>query len=243
MDNIKDVLINDVPIVAVRTIFAFVALFVISRITGERQISQLTFYDYIVGITIGSIAGMAVETNIPFLSIVVSMLFFGGLAVLISFLTNKSIIIRRWCTGKPIVMIYNGKIIKSSLKKHRYDINDLLLECRLKGYFDLSQIQCAVMEANGQMSILPKAEHRPITPSDTKMTIEQEYLQYNLIIDGRVMKHGLKKYGKDEKWLKTKLKEQNVGKISDVLLCVGDNNDKITVFLEDEQLPHDDFFM
>ena len=236
-------ILYEILMVLLRSAVAVVVLFIISRITGERQISQLTFYDYIVGITIGSIAAMAVETDISIWLIIASMIIFGGFTILLALLTNKSIVLRRWLTGKPTVMIYNGKIIKKSLKKHHYDINDLLLECRLKGYFDISQIQCAVMETNGEMSVLPKAEYHPLTPSDVKQPVKAEYLLYNLIIDGKIMTRNLKAYGKDEKWLKSMLKKQNVGKVSDVLLCVGDNSDNISVFKEEEKLPHDNFFM
>lgn len=236
-------ILHEILMVLLRSVIAVIALFIISRVTGERQISQLTFYDYIVGITIGSIAAMAVETDIELWLILLAMLIFGGFTILLALLTNKSMVLRRMLTGKPLVMIYNGKIIKKSLKKHHYDINDLLLECRLKGYFDISQIQCAVMETNGEMSVLPKAEYHPLTPSDVKQPVKAESLLYNLIIDGKVMTRNLKAYGKDEKWLKNMLKKQNVNKFSDVLLCVGDNSDNISVFREEEKLPHDDFFM
>lgn len=226
-----------------RSLVAVAVLFIISRITGERQISQLTFYDYIVGITIGSIAAMAVETDISLWLVLTAMVIFGGFTLLFSFLTTKSIVLRRLLTGVPHVMIYNGKIIKKNLKKHFYDINDLLLMCRIKGYYDISQIQCAVMETNGELSVLPKAEYHPVTPDDLKQPVKGEFLLYNLIIDGNVMKNNLKAYGKNEQWLKSKLKEQKVGSISDVLLCVGDNENNISVFLQDEQLPHENFFI
>lgn len=234
---------NDVFVIILRSVLSVIALFIISRLTGERQISQLTYYDYIVGITLGSIAAMAVENSISLSSIVISMIVFGAFTILVAFVTTKSIVLRRLLTGKPTVMIYNGKIIKKSLNKHHYDINDLLLECRLKGYFDISQIQCAVMETNGQMSILPKPEYNTVTPKDLKMAVDNEFMQYNLIIDGNIMKRILKAYGKDEIWLKNKLKEQKVDSIKDVLLCVGDNSDNISIFLQNQKTPHDDFFI
>lgn len=226
-----------------RSLVAVAVLFIISRITGERQILQLTFYDYIVGITIGSIAAMAVETDISLWLVLTAMVIFGGFTLFFSFLTTKSIVLRRLLTGVPHVMIYNGKIIKKNLKKHFYDINDLLQMCRIKGYYDISQIQCAVMETNGELSVLPKAEYHPVTPDDLKQPVKGEFLLYNLIIDGNVMKNNLKAYGKNEQWLKSKLKEQKVGSISDVLLCVGDNENNISVFLQDEQLTHENFFI
>ena len=107
-----------VLMVILRSIVAVAVLFIISRVTGERQISQLTFYDYIVGITIGSIAAMAVETDISLWLVLAAMIIFGGFTLLLSFVTTKSIVLRRLLTGVPHVMIYNGKIIKKNLKKH-----------------------------------------------------------------------------------------------------------------------------
>lgn len=236
-------LLMQILMVILRSLVAITALFIISRITGERQISQLTFYDYIVGITIGSIAAMAVETDISLWLVLAAMLVFGGFTLLLSFLTTKSVVMRRLFTGVPHVMIYNGKIIKKNLKKHFYDINDLLLMCRVKGYYDVSQIQCAVMETNGELSVLPKAEYHPVTPNDLKQPVKGEFLLYNLIIDGKLLKNNLKAYGKDEKWLKSKLKEQKVNSVSDVLLCVADNENQISVFLQNEKIENENFFV
>lgn len=236
-------MLTDILVITYRSLIAVLVLFIISRLTGPRQISELTFYDYIVGISIGSIAAMAVERNINMVDMAVSMVVFGGFAVLFAFLTTKSMTLRKMFSGKPSIMIYNGKIIEKALKKNNYDINDLLLNCRLQGYFKYEDIAFAVLETNGQLSIMPKADKAPLTPYDMALKPEKSALEYNLIIDGNIMSDNLKSYGKDEQWLKTQLKEQNVKNVGEVLLGVGDGNDKLTVFLKSEVLPHNHFFM
>ncbi len=236
-------MLTDIWVITYRSLIAVLVLFIISRLTGPRQISELTFYDYIVGISIGSIAAMAVERNINMVDMAVSMVVFGGFAVLFAFLTTKSMTLRKMFSGKPSIMIYNGKIIEKALKKNNYDINDLLLNCRLQGYFKYEDIAFAVLETNGQLSIMPKADKAPLTPYDMALKPEKSALEYNLIIDGNIMSDNLKSYGKDEQWLKTQLKEQNVKNVGEVLLGVGDGNDKLTVFLKSEVLPHNHFFM
>lgn len=236
-------MLTDIWVITYRSLIAVLVLFIISRLTGPRQISELTFYDYIVGISIGSIAAMAVERNINMVDMAVSMVVFGGFAVLFAFLTTKSMTLRKMFSGKPSIMIYNGKIIEKALKKNNYDINDLLLNCRLQGYFKYEDIAFAILETNGQLSIMPKADKAPLTPYDMALKPEKSALEYNLIIDGNIMSDNLKSYGKDEQWLKTQLKEQNVKNVGEVLLGVGDGNDKLTVFLKSEVLPHNHFFM
>lgn len=236
-------MLTDIWVITYRSLIAVLVLFIISRLTGPRQISELTFYDYIVGISIGSIAAMAVERNINMVDMAVSMVVFGGFAVLFAFLTTKSMTLRKMFSGKPSIMIYNGKIIEKALKKNNYDINDLLLNCRLQGYFKYEDIAFAVLETNGQLSIMPKADKAPLTPYDMALKPDKSALEYNLIIDGNIMSDNLKSYGKDEQWLKMQLKEQNVKNVGEVLLGVGDGNDKLTVFLKSEVLPHNHFFM
>lgn len=227
-----------------RVILSILSLFIISRLVGARQIAQLTFYDYVVGITIGSIAAtMAVDDSVPFYYPIIAMALYGLFTVLVAFLTSKSIVLRRLLTGKPTVMIHNGKIIASALRKHHYDINDLLLECRIQGYFNIADIQSAVMETNGEISILPKATKRPVTPADLNLVPQPAGLQYNLIIDGNILEKNLRAYGKDLQWLKGQLKLQNVQSEREVLLATGNPDNTVSVFLKDEELNNQNFFM
>lgn len=236
-------ILNSIWLVALRSVIAVIVLFVISRLTGPRQISQLTFYDYIVGISIGSIAAMAVEKSISIIDMAVSMIVFGAFAIGFAYSTSKSMLLRKAFSGKPSIMIYNGKIIESSLKKNNYDINDLVLNCRNKGYFNIDEIAFAILESNGQISIMPKSQNAPITPKDMAIPTEQSALEYFLIIDGEILEANLKSYGKDKQWLNSSLKMQGVKSEKQVLLATGNNNNNLKIYLKSEELPHDNFFM
>ena len=135
--------------------------------------------------------------------------------------------------GSPTIVIQNGKIIKESLKRVKLDINDLLEECRNNNVFDLNQINYALMEANGKLSILLKPEYLPLTPKDMKLNPEKNGLVANVIIDKKIMQENLKQMNKDDKWLLKELKTKKV-KLEDILLCTMDINDKLTIYKQKE---------
>ena len=132
--------------------------------------------------------------------------------------------------GTPTVIIQDGKILEKNLKKVKFDINDMLEEIRESGYFDLSQVEYAIMEANGKFSILPKPEYKPLTPKDMNLKVEKEGLCSNVIIDGKIMHNNLKNIKKDEKWLYKVLKVKGYSDISKILLATVDVNEKLVIY-------------
>jgi len=214
-----------------RSVFSIIALFFLTKMMGRKQISQLNLYDYVVGITIGSVAA-EISTNLDtdFWGGIVVMLVYSIVSVIVSFFTEKSILLRRFIIGVPYILIENGKILEDSLKKSKFDINELLQEARINGYYDLSQIEYAIMEANGKVSFLPKSKFLPITPSDMKLNVDRNGLVSNLVIDGNIMINNLKYINKNEKWLLKRLENLGYDKLSDILLVTCDNKEKITVF-------------
>ena len=227
-----------------KTLGSIAAMIAASKIVGVRQIAQLTAYDYISGITVGSIAAsMAIDDSIPVYYPIVAILIYGVVTRLIGYLTGKSIVLRRFFTGKPTVMINNGKILIKALRQHNYDVNDLLLECRIQGYFNLDDIQCAVMETNGEISILPKPQYRPAQPSDLKLPTAPDGIRYNLMIDGKTLHNNLKSFGKDSRWLKQELKEQGIKNESDVLAAFGNPDGSLSVYKKHTDKTPPDCFM
>lgn len=214
-----------------RSVFSILALFFLTKIMGRKQISQLNLYDYVVGITIGSVAA-EISTNLDthFWGGIIVMVVYTGVSVLVSYLTEKSIILRRFIIGSPIVIMEKGKILEKSLKKSKFDINDLLQEARIDGYYDLSQIEYAIMEANGKVSFLPKSKYLPVTSSDMKLKVDRSGLVSNLVIDGNIMQENLKNIGKNDKWLLTRLKNMGYFNLNNILLVTCDNKEKIVVF-------------
>lgn len=219
--------------VVYRTFLSALTLFLLARAMGRKQIGELNTFDYIIGITIGSIASeMTVNSDVSLINCIVAMAVLSLIGILISYGTTKSMFLRRFFTGCPIILIENGKIIEKGLNKARFDINDLLQECRINGYFDISEIAYAVMEANGRISFLLKSKYTPVTLSDMKIKASKKGLCVNLIIDGNIMMEHLKNINKDSAWLLTRLENMGYSDYSNILLASCDTKEQITVYLK-----------
>lgn len=216
--------------VLITSAVSLAVLFLLTKLMGNKQVSQLSMFDYIIGISIGSIAAeMATELENPENSLA-AMIVYGVIAFLVSVISQRSTKVRKVMSGRPLVIMDNGIIYRENLKKARIDLSDFLTQCRTSGYFDLNQIQTAVMEYNGAISFLPVSKYRPATPSDMDIQPEQEYLQITVIMDGHINKRNLKLSGNNEVWLTKQLHLQGYNNSSDVLLALCDNNNKLTVF-------------
>ncbi len=227
--------------VTVRAISSLVTLFLITKMLGKKQVSQLSLFDYVIGISIGNFAAeMTINLESNELNGIWAVVLFGLFAYLVSYLTMKSIVLRRFFMGTPTVIIQDGKILEKSLKKVKFDINDMMEEIRSNGYFDLSQVEYALMEANGKLSILPKPEYRPITPKDMNIKVNSEGLCANIVIDSKIMHNNLKNMNKDLKWLDKKLREKGYTDLSKILLVTLDTNEKITVYERNKNIKSKD---
>ena len=216
---------------------SFAALFLIAKVIGHKQIAQLDFFDYTTGITIGSIAAeMATEIEQPWKPLT-AMILFGGVSILLSIISNKFPRSRKYLNGTPTILLDHGKLYRENLKKARLDLSEFMVMCRQQGYFDLSNIQTAVYEYNGKLSILPVSSQRPATPNDMSLAPEQELLFTELIMDGRIMESNLKRMGLDLTWLDHQLKQQHIRSAKDVFLALCDHNLKFIVF-ENCPAPH-----
>ena len=214
-----------------RTIVVLVLLFFIAKMLGKKQISQLNLFDYIVGITIGSIAAdISLDIEKDLIAGLVSLFLYGFIAYLIALFTMKSIKARRFFTGVPTVLVEKGKIIESGLKKTKLDINELLAEARIAGYFNLDEIDYALMEINGSISFLPRAGEKPATKKDMKVKCDNAGLTVNAIIDGKYMENNMKAINKDKKWLDHEVKVQGFDSYDDILLATIDPNYQITIY-------------
>jgi uncharacterized membrane protein YcaP (DUF421 family) len=230
--------------IILKSLISVIVLFLLCKLMGPRLISQMDYYDYIVGITIGSIAAeMAVGHDLPVHIPIIAMSVYALFTIAIAILTDKSIIIRRFFSGTPYFLIYKGNIVEANLKKSHYDLNNLLSVCRSSGYFDISKIEYAVMEETGKISFLLKAGNQPATANDLKVPINQEELMANVIIDGKVMQKHLDSINKTYEWLMQKLKDQNFNSPKDVFLAVADINGNISVYGKNQNPLKNDYFM
>lgn len=214
-----------------RTILVLVILFFITKMMGKKQISELNFFDYVVGITIGSIAAdisLDIEKNM--IAGIAALFIYGFISYIISFVSIKSILARRFFIGVPTVLVEKGKIIESGLKKSKIDVNDLLMVARENGYFNLDEIDYALMEVNGNISFLPKEKEKPVTKRDMKIKCSNEGLTVNAIIDSKYMANNMKAINKDKEWLDHELKVNGYDNYDNILLATIDNNYKVTIY-------------
>ena len=217
--------------VTVRALSSLITLFLVTKMLGKKQVSQLSLFDYVIGISIGNFAAeMTINLESKEINGIWAVILFGLCAYLISYLTMKSIKLRRFFMGTPTILIQDGKILEKNLKQVKFDINDMLEQIRSAGYFDLSQVEYAILEANGEVSILPKAEYRPVNTKDMKLKVGKEGLCSNVIIDGKIMFNNLKNINKTEDWLKKQIKIKGYSDITKILLASVDINEKIVIY-------------
>lgn len=216
--------------IIVLSVVSFAVLFVLSKIMGYRAISELSFFDYVVGITIGSVAAeMSTNIDLEWWKGVTVMVIYALFDVAFSFFSQKSIFARRLISGAPIVLIYKGKIIRKNLKKARLELNDLLSSARVSGYFNISDIEYAIMETKGSISFMPTAQKRPLNPKDFNFSPESEGLTVNVIMDGVIMDGDLKDAGITRKDLIRRVKQQGK-EVKNIFLGTVDSKGVLTLF-------------
>lgn len=224
-------IMSDFLNICFRTILVLVILFFITKMMGKKQISELNFFDYVVGITIGSIAAdISLDIEKDMLAGIAALFIYGFISYIISFVSIKSILARRFFIGVPTVLVEKGKIIESGLKKSKIDVNDLLMEARENGYFNLDEIDYALMEVNGNISFLPKEKEKPVTKRDMKIKCSNEGLTVNAIIDSKYMVNNMKAINKDKEWLDHELKVNGYDNYDNIILATIDNNYKVTIY-------------
>lgn len=208
--------------VLINSVVSFVYLFIISKILGKKQIAQLEFIDYAVGISLGSIAAeWATQTEEPFYYYLVAMTFYFVLAFLVAVIGRKTTFFKRLFKGKPATLIYEGKIDWKQLKKSHIDVNDLISMLREKNYFDINDVAYAIFEPSGKLSVLPKGNMRPPVLEDVApKLVQQASLSNILIVDGVVSKSGLKEIKKDKAWLFSRLKIDDKKTLKNIALCL-----------------------
>ncbi len=203
-----------------RSITSLVVLFFITKLMGKKQVSELSLFDYVIGISIGNFtAEMVMNFDYQYINGIIAIVSFGLVSYLVSVITMKNIKLRRFLIGVPTVIIEDGKISTEALKNAKLDINDLLEQCRTMGYFDITEISYAILEVNGKMSILPKSDYQVPNLIDLNIKTDKAYLSANIIIDGILMKDNLKNSNKDEKWLNKELKKQGYSNYNNILLA------------------------
>ena len=217
--------------VCISSIGSIFVLFIFMKVLGNRQMSQLSMFNYISGITIGSIAAeMATNIEKSFVKPLVSMIVYTAIIALLEFISEKSLKWRKIITGTSYVLYQNGKLIQENFKKSKIDINDFITQCRINGYFNLSDLDTAILETTGHISFLPKSIKRPANPQDFGISTTQEKPVFNVIIDGQIIEENLKATGNDKTWLEQNIKKQKISNISNIFLATCDTDNNLSIY-------------
>ncbi|MEQ6378568.1 DUF421 domain-containing protein [Bacillaceae bacterium S4-13-58] len=210
-------MLDETMIVIVRVFISFFTLLIFTRILGKQEVGQLSFFDYINGITIGSIAAtLATDLSTKAWVHWVGLAGFAGLTGLLQIITIKHRYAGKIIDGEPTIVIQDGKILEKNLKKMRLKFNELMMLLRQHGVFDITEIDTAIFEVNGKLSIIQRPEFRHVTPKDLQLTPSPLRLSTEVIQDGIVLKQNLKQRKKDVEWLENQLKVQGVSDIKEV---------------------------
>ena len=218
----------DILYVIFLSVFSLVVLFLLTKLIGYRQMSEMSMFDYISGITIGSIAAeMATAPDSSFLEPLTAMIVYGLLTAFLAFITGKNMKIRHFISGSPYILFNDGHLYEGNFKKGHIDLSEFLVQCRLNGFFDLKELQTAILEENGRISFLAK--------SDLNLSPHKERLLPTYIMDGKILYENLLHSGKDEEWLRKQLSAHGCKRLSDIFLATGNQQNTLNVYFKNNR--------
>ncbi|MGI6145063.1 MAG: DUF421 domain-containing protein [Clostridia bacterium] len=228
---------NEVLVVVVRGLIAFFTLLIFTRLLGKQEISQLTYFDYINGITIGSIAA-SLTTNLNNRAFTewMGLATWTGAVLLLHIITLNSRYLSKYLDGEPTIVIMNGKIMDSAMKKMRYRLSELMAQLRMNNVFDISQVEFAILETSGKLSVLKKSSYQPVTPHDLNIPTKYMGLSIELISDGKIIDQNLKQINLDRYWLEDQLKAKGINDPSEVFLAVIDTQGNLYIDKYDDPM-------
>lgn len=228
--------IHEVFLILVRSSVMIVVLFLTTKMLGKKQISHLTIYDYIIGITIGSIAADIILTlDEKLFNGIIAIFLFGIIGFILSIISIKSEYLHTCLNGKATILMEHGFFNYENLKKTKIPIYKFIEQARLKVYYDLNVLNYAILETNGEISFLPKEEYQTSTPIDFKTELKKGTKQTfcdEVIVDGQICYDKLDSFEKDEKWLKEELKKKKIHSVEDVVLATLNEKEKLKVFTD-----------
>ncbi|WP_211274945.1 DUF421 domain-containing protein [Bacillus marinisedimentorum] len=210
-------MMEETLVAAVRAAITFFTLLIFTRMLGKQQVGNLSFFDYINGITIGSMAAsLATDLGTRAWLHFVGLSTFVFIAFLMQIITIKSRKLSKIIDSEPTIVIEKGKILEENLAKMRVKKDELMVLLRQKGFFDITHAEYALLEPNGHLSVMPREDFRPLTPRDYRFFTRKMELTTEVVFDGRLLKENLKERNKDEQWLNEQLHQLGVDDVKEV---------------------------
>jgi len=207
-----------------RVVSMYVFVMIALRVMGKREIGQLSVFDFVVSVMIAELVTIPMEnTSVPFYRPFLAIALLAILQISVAFIQLKSHRIRHWVDGEPSVLIEHGKLNDREMRRTRYTINDLLTQMRQNGVANVADVEFAILETSGQLSVFPKSDKRPVTPGDIGQKVDAEIVPMPIIIDGRAVKKTMSILKVDESWLAAEVERRGYGKVKDVFYAAVDN--------------------
>ncbi|KOA20394.1 hypothetical protein CLHOM_12130 [Clostridium homopropionicum DSM 5847] len=218
-----------------RSTISFIVLLFITRLMGRKHRSELTFFDHVVSITIGSIiASVAVDRSIKTIDSIIATTVWGVLPILVGYISMKNLFFRKIVDSEPLIIIQNGTINDKNMAKSRYHIGDLLMQLRQKNVFDITEVEFAILEPNGDLSVLKKPQYNTVTTKDLNIPTNYKGLMTELIINGQIMRYHLKMINVDIEWLLNQLKMRNITNVNDVIFAALQTDGQLYIALKNK---------
>lgn len=222
-----------------RTLVIFVVLYVAARVLNKKLISQMTFFDFLAGITIGSLtASIILSTDLGLGTGVGALLLFSALVLLIDYTVVKSFRLRKVFNSEPTILVKNGKVLEEGMEKVRFNVDELLTRLRKKGYFYLDEVDTAMLETDGSVSVLAQPQYQPVVRQDMKMTAPYRGRPEAFVVDGHILESGLKAMGKDRQWAEKTLKERGIRDLEEVVAAQIDAQGNVYIDTREDGIKH-----
>ncbi|MEL4025043.1 DUF421 domain-containing protein [Lysinibacillus endophyticus] len=226
---------SDVIVVLVRSFLAFTVLLVLTRIMGKKQLSHLTLFDYVVGITVGSIAAsMSFDTDIEISNYVAALGVWGLIPVAVGYFGLKSRKFLHLTDGRATILVKKGEVLEENLRKNHIAIEELMMLLREKGVFKVDDVEIAILETNGELSVMKKTDLEAITPRLLGIKVKLEHAPTLLVVDGHLLSKNMKILGHSRKWLMKEIQKHGAHSLQDVFLAQVDSNGNLYVDLYED---------
>ncbi len=211
--------------------FAVIVLLILAKLLGYRQVSDLSIFDYVNSISIGSIAAeMATAKGAEIFHCLIGLVIFALFTWLISIINDKSLRARKFITGRPVILMQNGKMYDENFKKVKIDLNEFTSACRSQGYFDVSKLDTVILEPNGRFSIMPMTKTKPATPADLNLAVAQEEIPACIVLDGKIMYDALDSINMTEQTLRNKLAKAGRKNLDNIYFAIMDSSGNVTCY-------------
>lgn len=216
------------------SIIVYLVLIFLTRLIGKKLLSQMTFFDFVIGITLGTIGAAFITLEVKGGYVLISPFILTLAVILTGYVSLKSVPARKLLEGEPLIMIQNGKIYEKNMRKIRYHLDDLLMQLREKNVFDLSEVEFAILEPHGQLSVLKKSQNLPVTSADLGMSTKYKGVSSEIIRDGRIVEQNLRQNSLTHEWLYNELASRNIKRVEDVFLATLSTGGTLYVDLRDD---------